>query len=304
VRALPACGAEWCATHGDRHGIGLVNRRIVTRPYANADGVLAKPCVNQNRPTQLVPKTLKRLNDGPDRPVPGTWRPPSEEKPPRSPGSARGPASGEPAARWPRRGRTVRRGEVVQDRAVRPLVAAAGARQMLQRPRHTLQLGDAAAQIRDLLLRDRLHAGARPIPVTPERQQVGDRVDAETEVAGATDEAQRVQIGLAVMAVAGLGPRGRRQQAGRLVPADHLGRDAGAPRRLADRQERRAHAVLGVSAAASAGVGRPPARRSRSALPRTKTLENAMAPAARIGDRAGPPNGTSTPAATGISAAL
>lgn len=49
VRALPACRAEWWATHGGRHGIGLVNRRIVTRPEANADGLLAKVPLEPDR---------------------------------------------------------------------------------------------------------------------------------------------------------------------------------------------------------------------------------------------------------------
>ncbi len=49
MRALPACRAEWWATHWVRHGIGLVNRRIVTRPDANADGLLAKVPLEPDR---------------------------------------------------------------------------------------------------------------------------------------------------------------------------------------------------------------------------------------------------------------
>lgn len=54
VRTLPDCRAEWWATHGDRHGIGLVNRCIVTRPDANADGVLAKVPLKPDRGAATV----------------------------------------------------------------------------------------------------------------------------------------------------------------------------------------------------------------------------------------------------------
>jgi hypothetical protein len=39
---LPACRANWWATHGSRHGIGLVNRRVETRRFVGGDGFLAK----------------------------------------------------------------------------------------------------------------------------------------------------------------------------------------------------------------------------------------------------------------------
>ena len=48
----------------------------------------------------------------------------------------------------------------------------------------------------------------------------------------------------------------------------------------------------------------PATRRRRKALVSTNTDDPAMAAAASIGDSCGPPNGTRTPAATGISAAL
>lgn len=39
---LPACRENWWATHGSRHEIGLVNRRIETRSTEGGDGFLAK----------------------------------------------------------------------------------------------------------------------------------------------------------------------------------------------------------------------------------------------------------------------
>jgi len=39
---LPACRENWWATHGNRHGIGLVNRRVEMRRIAGGDGLVAK----------------------------------------------------------------------------------------------------------------------------------------------------------------------------------------------------------------------------------------------------------------------
>ncbi len=39
---LPACRENWWATHGSRHEIGLINRRVETRGIAGGDGFLAK----------------------------------------------------------------------------------------------------------------------------------------------------------------------------------------------------------------------------------------------------------------------
>ena len=36
------CRAEWWKTHGGRHGIGLVNKRVETRAVPDGDRVLAK----------------------------------------------------------------------------------------------------------------------------------------------------------------------------------------------------------------------------------------------------------------------
>ena len=39
---LPACRESWWRTHGNRHGIGLVNRRAETRDVEGGDGLLVK----------------------------------------------------------------------------------------------------------------------------------------------------------------------------------------------------------------------------------------------------------------------
>jgi hypothetical protein len=41
-RQLAACRQEWWSTHGARHGIGLVNRKVETRPGDWKDGFRAK----------------------------------------------------------------------------------------------------------------------------------------------------------------------------------------------------------------------------------------------------------------------
>ncbi len=55
----------------------------------------------------------------------------------------------------------------------------------------------------------------------------------KAEVARAPDEAQRVDVVPGVMAVTAFGARRLRDEAGRLVVTDHLGRDAGRPGRFA-----------------------------------------------------------------------
>jgi len=46
---LPACRESWWATHGGRHGIGLVNRRVETRTTAGGDGCLLKVALKPGR---------------------------------------------------------------------------------------------------------------------------------------------------------------------------------------------------------------------------------------------------------------
>jgi hypothetical protein len=45
IESLPACRAEWWATHGARHEVGLVNRRLETKPAGNADKILVKVAI-------------------------------------------------------------------------------------------------------------------------------------------------------------------------------------------------------------------------------------------------------------------
>ena len=46
---LPACRASWWDTHGSRHEINLVNRRVETRRIESGDGLLAKVALKPGR---------------------------------------------------------------------------------------------------------------------------------------------------------------------------------------------------------------------------------------------------------------
>jgi hypothetical protein len=49
VANLPACRENWWSTHGSRHEIGLVNRRIETRSIKGGDGFLAKVALKPSK---------------------------------------------------------------------------------------------------------------------------------------------------------------------------------------------------------------------------------------------------------------
>ncbi len=47
--SLPACRENWWATHGSRHEIGLVNRRVEMRDIAGGDGFRAKVALKPSK---------------------------------------------------------------------------------------------------------------------------------------------------------------------------------------------------------------------------------------------------------------
>src|SRR5690606_31535217 len=123
----------------------------------------------------------------------------------------------------------------------------------------------------------------------PQRKQLVHLLHRKPQVACAAHEAQRVQVLVAVDAIARVRAHRGSDQADALVVADHLGRNAGLLGGLSD-----VHACL--------QRGRKAFR--RSALPRTNTLDSAIAPAAKMGESDSPKAGYRAPAASGISAAL
>jgi hypothetical protein len=54
VTNLPACREAWWMTHGSRHEVGLVNRRIETRPIADGDGFLAKVALKPGKDAATI----------------------------------------------------------------------------------------------------------------------------------------------------------------------------------------------------------------------------------------------------------
>lgn len=71
-----------------------------------------------------------------------------------------------------------------------------------------------------------LHVGAGATAVLPMLQQFGNLGDAETLIARAADESQRVHFLVAVAPVTRVGPRDCRQQAARIAVQHRLGQDA------------------------------------------------------------------------------
>ncbi|MPM93330.1 hypothetical protein SDC9_140467 [bioreactor metagenome] len=96
-------------------------------------------------------------------------------------------------------------GQVVEDGAVRPVIAMAAMHQSLQRALHGLHGGDAFGQRGDVLLRDGLDLAAGAALVLPQAEQGGDLVHGKAQIAPAADEAQRMHIGFGVLAIAAVG---------------------------------------------------------------------------------------------------
>src|SRR5579863_8535977 len=124
--------------------------------------------------------------------------------------------------------------QVVEDRAPDAIVALAGIDQMAHRRRHAPHLGDALFKVVEVARGDALHFASGALLVTPQRQQLADFRHGKPELASAADELKFVYVVRTVVAVAVLTPRGRPQQADRLVMPDHFRAHAGGGRRRAD----------------------------------------------------------------------
>ena len=82
---------------------------------------------------------------------------------------------------------------------------------------------DVMVEVQAVALGDELDLGAAAPAVVPQAHQLGDGVQAEAHVARTPDEAQRVHVGLAVLAVVAVGPGYGTQQTQCFVVAQHLG---------------------------------------------------------------------------------
>lgn len=84
--------------------------------------------------------------------------------------------------------------QVIQNRAMRPVVTFAGLNEPTQRPAHLLQHHDFRIQFRDVTFGHRFYVGTRAFAVGPQFQEVADLIHGKAEVAGAADKAQPVQV--------------------------------------------------------------------------------------------------------------
>src|SRR5688572_651728 len=164
-------------------------------------------------------------------------------------------------------------GKILEDRAVGPAVAVAVPRKLLERAAHGLEFLLLALELAGARPRQRLYISARPAPVLPQGEQLGDLVDREAEVSGTADETQGVHVGVIIVVVPGVAPRGFGNESDGLVVADHPLGDSGPLRGLAN-----VHRVVSWLA-----EGRQ--RRNVRAFATTLTLENAMAAPATTGLR-------------------
>src|SRR5687767_3284513 len=114
------------------------------------------------------------------------------------------------------------RRQVVEDRAVRPMITLAMLRQMLERIHHCLELGNLAVQLVHVLAGDLLDRGAGTGFVLPKAEQLLDVVHRKAERAGPSDKSQRMNVAFPVDPVVREGARDLRQKADRLVVANHL----------------------------------------------------------------------------------
>ena len=173
-------------------------------------------------------------------------------------------------------------------------------RQVLERGGHVAQGFGLAFQFLHMLQRDALDVALARLR---SRHSASSSFICSTENprSRAAHETQRVQLVVAVDAVSRLGAQRRADQSDAFVVADHLGGNARGLGGLSD-VHHVGSCVVRRRAQARAACGRKVFR--RSALPSTKTLDSAMAPAAKIGDSDRPKAGYSAPAASGISAAL
>ncbi len=137
-----------------------------------------------------------------------------------APGKGRSGAAPQRRPSAPRRRRLGRR-QVVEDRAMRPVVAVAVAHQLAQGRRHRLHLGDAPFEIVEMILgRCFLTSRLGPLVVAPQREQRADFVDRKAEPARPANEAKFVDV-------AARRSRDRRCRAGRPAAAGRSPRNGG-----------------------------------------------------------------------------
>src|SRR5262245_59807077 len=128
----------------------------------------------------------------------------------------------------------LRRAQLVEDRAVRAIVAFACGDQAGQHSNDRAMRIHAVHNRLPVALGQGTHFSARTLFVAPEFQQLVDLLDREAEGEGTPDEAQLVYVALVEYPVAIPVAPSRAQQSHRLVVSDQLGGNARQLRRLPD----------------------------------------------------------------------
>ena len=136
--------------------------------------------------------------------------------------------------------------------------------QVLQSFAHGIERIRFSAKVRRARLCQRLDLRTGAITIGPKIEQFSDFLDRKAEIAGICNKTKPMDVGFAVVAIATIPPRRRRDEADLLIVADHPLRD---PARA-----RRAAYVHNVT------------RLRRSALVTTLTEDRAIAAAAMIGE--------------------
>jgi len=72
-------------------------------------------------------------------------------------------------------------GQVIQNRAIRPIVAVAIVGEVLQRAHHRLHLGDLALQVRDVAFSEILDLRGGAAAIAPKGEQGADRLQRKAE---------------------------------------------------------------------------------------------------------------------------
>lgn len=112
--------------------------------------------------------------------------------------------------------------EIIDDRAVRAIIAGTGVRQRQQLRTHPLQLADVALNLRDFLQRPALHVGAVPRRIVEQEYQLATLFQIEPHLTRLAQQGQFIQMLLAVAAVAVFATQRRRYQSLLFVKTDRF----------------------------------------------------------------------------------
>lgn len=124
--------------------------------------------------------------------------------------------------------------QIIEDGTVGVLIPMTLIGKVAQRIPESRELGDPGTKSSHMGERNLLHLGTCPRLVGPQVEQFLDLIHGETEIARPSHKPEAMNVVLAIDAVTALMAVGRRQEPGFFVIADHLCRDAGAPRCFAD----------------------------------------------------------------------